>query len=99
MQPHPIPRPAPPADDAPLRIAVVGAGPAGLALARLLQVRGVEATVYERDAGPDARRQGGSLDLRPDSGRRAIRAAGLEEVFARASREEAKAFRLMTSQG
>lgn len=80
-------------------VAILGAGPAGLALARLLQVRGVAVTVYERDTSPAARRQGGSLDLRPDSGQRAIRAAGLEDVFARASREEAKAFRLVSSLG
>ncbi|WP_250009294.1 NAD(P)/FAD-dependent oxidoreductase [Actinoplanes sp. M2I2] len=80
-------------------VAIIGAGPGGLALARLLQVRGVSATVYERDGSPTARRQGGSLDLRPDSGQRAIRAAGLEEVFARSSREEAKAFQLISSQG
>jgi 2-polyprenyl-6-methoxyphenol hydroxylase-like FAD-dependent oxidoreductase len=80
-------------------VAVLGGGPAGLALARLLQVRGVAVSVYERDSSAGARRQGGSLDLRPDSGQRAIRAAGLEGVFARSSREEAKEFRLVTSDG
>jgi len=80
-------------------VAILGAGPAGLALARLLHVRGVAVTVYERDTSPAVRRQGGSLDLRPDSGQRAVQAAGLEDVFAASSREEAKAFRLVSSQG
>lgn len=80
-------------------VAIIGAGPGGLALARLLHVRGVAATVYERDTSSTARRQGGSLDLRPDSGRRAIRAAGLEKEFESSSREDAKAFSLRSSQG
>ena len=80
-------------------VAVVGAGPGGLMLARLLQTRGVEVAVYERDTTPTSRRQGGSLDLRPDSGQRAIDAAGLTDVFTRQSREDAKDFRLASSQG
>ncbi len=44
-------------------VAIVGAGPAGLTLARLLQRRGVSVRVFEGDATQAARRQGGSLDL------------------------------------
>lgn len=80
-------------------VAIVGAGPGGATLARLLQQRGFTVRVYERDASPDARLQGGSLDLRPDSGQRAIRAAGLVEEFGRRSREDAKAFRMIGSDG
>ncbi len=80
-------------------IAIVGAGPGGAALARLLQMRGFNAKVFERDASTTARPQGGSLDLRPDSGQRAIDAAGLADAFARSSRSEAKAFRMVDSQG
>ena len=80
-------------------VAVVGAGPGGLMLARLLRTRGVEVAVYERDTTATSRRQGGSLDLRPDSGQRAIDAAGLGEVFKRVSRDDAKAFRLVSSEG
>ncbi|MFD8596594.1 FAD-dependent oxidoreductase [Kitasatospora sp. NPDC059646] len=69
-------------------IGIVGGGPAGLTLARLLTVRGTPVTVHERDAGPDARTQGGTLDLRPDTGQRALRAAGLTEAFARHARPE-----------
>ena len=80
-------------------VAIVGAGPGGAALARLLQMRGCTVKLFERDASATARPQGGSLDLRPDSGQRAVDAAGLADVFARASRSEAKAFRMVDSQG
>ena len=80
-------------------VAIVGAGPAGATLARLLQMRGFTAQVFERDESSTARPQGGSLDVRPDSGQRAIDAAELGNVFARLSRDEAKAFRMIDSQG
>ena len=80
-------------------VAIVGAGPGGATLARLLHMRGFNARVFERDASPTARPQGGSLDLRPDAGQRAIDAAGLGDVFARRSRSEAKAFRMIDSEG
>ena len=80
-------------------VAVVGAGPAGLTLARLLQLRGFSVRVFERDTSPDARRQGGSLDLRPGSGQRAVREAGLGDAVDRVSRAEAKAFTMRDDQG
>lgn len=80
-------------------VAVVGAGPAGLTLARLLQNAGFTVRIFERDDSPDARRQGGSLDLRPDSGQRAIRKAGLGEAVDHASRTEAEAFRMLDPHG
>ena len=80
-------------------VAVVGAGPAGATLARLLQARGFSTKVYERDASPTARPQGGSLDLRKDGGQRAIEQAGLTEEFRRHSRDDAKAFRMLDSRG
>ncbi len=80
-------------------VAIVGAGPAGAALARLLQMRGFCVQVFERDAARDARPQGGSLDLRADSGQLAVDAAGLSEVFGRFSRDEAKSFKMLNSQG
>ena len=80
-------------------VAIVGAGPAGATLARLLQMRGFTVQVIERDVSSTARPQGGSLDLRPDSAQRAIDAAELGDVFARFSRDEAKAFRMIDSQG
>ena len=80
-------------------VAIVGAGPGGATLGRLLQMRGFNVKVFERDASATARPQGGSLDLRPDSGQRAIDAAGLGDEFARFSRDEAKAFKMIDSQG
>lgn len=80
-------------------VAIVGAGPGGATLARLLSRRGFDVRVFERDAAPDARPQGGSLDLRRDSGQRAIRAAGLAEAFAGLSRDDAKAFRMIGADG
>ncbi|MDE1006655.1 MAG: FAD-dependent monooxygenase, partial [Paraburkholderia fungorum] len=34
------------------RIAIVGGGPAGLTLARLLHPQGIAATIFERDTHP-----------------------------------------------
>lgn len=80
-------------------VAIVGAGPAGAALARLLQMRGFAVQVFERDASRTSRPQGGSLDLRADAGQLAVDAAGLTEEFKRFSREEAKSFKMLNSQG
>ncbi|MGW7048402.1 FAD-dependent oxidoreductase [Streptomyces avermitilis] len=62
-------------------IAVVGAGLGGLVAARVLHVHGIEAAVYEADASPTARHQGGMLDIHGESGQAALRAAGLYEEF------------------
>ncbi|MES2276968.1 MAG: NAD(P)/FAD-dependent oxidoreductase [Bacteroidota bacterium] len=63
------------------KIAIVGGGPGGLTLARLLQLQGVDVRVYERDANKDARMQGATLDLHDESGLKALRAAGLMDQF------------------
>ncbi|MGW2239705.1 FAD-dependent oxidoreductase [Streptomyces sp. NPDC001759] len=62
-------------------IAVVGAGLGGLALARVLHVHGIDAALYDLDASPTARVQGGMLDIHEDSGQQALRAARLYEEF------------------
>ena len=63
------------------KIAIVGGGPGGLTLAKLLQQRGVQVHVYERDTNKDVRVQGATLDLHEESGLAALREAGLTDAF------------------
>lgn len=63
------------------KIAIIGGGPGGLTLARLLQLKGADVKVYERDLNREARIQGGALDLHTDSGLAALQKAGLMEEF------------------
>lgn len=63
------------------KVAIIGGGPGGLTLARLLQQAGVDVSVYERDAHENARPKGATLDLHEESGLRALREAGLMDAF------------------
>ncbi|MHA4809091.1 FAD-dependent oxidoreductase [Flavitalea flava] len=63
------------------KIAIVGSGPGGLTLARLLQLKGVDVNVYERDKDESVRQQGATLDLHYESGLKALREGGLMEEF------------------
>lgn len=63
------------------QVAIIGGGPGGLTLARLLQLKGVAVKVYERDFNKDARVQGATLDLHYESGLKALEAAGLMNAF------------------
>lgn len=83
----------------PPRLAIIGGGPGGLMLARLLQVRGYRATVLERDRHADERPQGGSLDLHAETGQRAMRLAGLEREFLAEARPEDQGDRLYDAAG
>ncbi|MBN8942108.1 MAG: FAD-dependent monooxygenase [Rhizobiales bacterium] len=69
-------------------IAIVGGGLGGLTLARILHLNGMAATVFELDAHPLARPQGGSLDMHAETGQRALRLAGLEDAFRTLARYE-----------
>lgn len=62
-------------------IAIVGGGPGGLTLARLLQLQGANIKVYERDYNKNARLIGSPLDMHEDSGLAAIRKANLLDAF------------------
>jgi 2-polyprenyl-6-methoxyphenol hydroxylase-like FAD-dependent oxidoreductase len=63
------------------KIAIIGGGPGGLTLARLLQLKGADVKVYERDVNREVRVQGATLDLHTDSGLKALDEAGLMEAF------------------
>ena len=80
-----------------MTIAIVGAGPGGLALARVLHVNGIDAVVYERESSRDARGQGGMLDIH--SGQRALREAGLIDEFYAIARGEGQDMRLLEPDG
>lgn len=64
-------------------VAIIGGGPGGLTLGRLLQQKNVGVRVYERDLDKNARVQGSPLDLHYDSGLAALREANLWDEFKR----------------
>ncbi|MEV6621794.1 FAD-dependent monooxygenase [Amycolatopsis sp. NPDC051106] len=80
-----------------MAIAIVGAGLGGLALARVLHVKGIDAVVYEREPARGARGQGGMLDIH--SGQRALREAGLLDQFFAIARGEGQDMRLLEPDG
>jgi tetracycline resistance monooxygenase len=63
------------------KVAIIGAGPVGLTMARLLQQNGATVTVYERDKDLQARIWGGTLDLHKTSGQETMKKAGLLERY------------------
>ncbi|MFG3600886.1 FAD-dependent oxidoreductase [Micromonospora chersina] len=82
-----------------MRIAIAGGGLGGLTLARILHRHGIDAVVYEREASRSARAQGGSLDLHPESGQRALTDAGLAGRFRSEARPEGEEHRILDPAG
>lgn len=80
-------------------IAIVGAGPCGLTLARLLECRGIDYVVYERDESDISNRRGGSLDIHAETGQLALKEAGLFDEFKKHARYEDTLFTLANQQG
>jgi 2-polyprenyl-6-methoxyphenol hydroxylase-like FAD-dependent oxidoreductase len=81
------------------KIAIIGAGPAGLTLARLLQKNGIPCTIYESEVSRRVRNQGGTLDLHPKAGQRALAEAGLLDEFKKHARPEGEAMKLVKFDG
>lgn len=67
-------------------IAILGAGPSGLILGRLLEKQSIDYTIFERDIDESVVNQGGSLDIHKGSGQLALEEAGLIEVFRKHAR-------------
>ncbi|MBS1490254.1 MAG: FAD-dependent monooxygenase [Bacteroidetes bacterium] len=63
------------------KVAIIGGGPVGLTMAKLLQQTGIDITLYERDTDPEARIWGGTLDLHKGSGQEAMKKAGLLQTY------------------
>jgi 2-polyprenyl-6-methoxyphenol hydroxylase-like FAD-dependent oxidoreductase len=82
-----------------MTIAIIGAGPGGLTLARVLHVHGIDAVVHERETSRAARTQGGMLDLHVKTGQHALRMAGLEAEFLSVARREGQDMRLLDPTG
>jgi len=80
------------------KIAVVGGGPGGLTLAKLLQLKGANVTVYERDINKEVRQQGATLDLHEESGLEALRRANLMNEFKASFRPDAGRLRVLDDQ-
>lgn len=80
------------------KIAITGGGPGGLTLARLLQLKGADVKVYERDLNKDARLIGSPLDMHEESGLAAIRKADLLDEFKRKYRPGADRMLIVNEQ-
>lgn len=58
-------------------VAIIGAGPAGLTLARLLQQQGAIVAVYEKEADAESAARGGTVELHAGAGLRALELTGV----------------------
>jgi 2-polyprenyl-6-methoxyphenol hydroxylase-like FAD-dependent oxidoreductase len=81
------------------RLAIVGAGLGGLTLARVLNVHGFSAVVFESEVSPEARTQGGTLDIHAESGQLALHEARLDGEFRTHMRAEGEDLRIADRNG
>ncbi|MFC8870192.1 FAD-dependent oxidoreductase [Streptomyces sp. NPDC057148] len=80
-------------------VAIIGGGLGGLTAARVLHVHGIESTVFDLETGPEARTQGGMLDIHAENGQKALHAAGLHDGFLELVHEGGQAMRLLGPDG
>lgn len=81
------------------QVTIIGAGPSGLTLARLLQMRGITVRLFEHDASFSARDQGGTFDLHDDGGQKALKEAKLFDEFKKHCRPEGQSLKVIDKHG